>query len=95
MHPSRFYLLSACGFLAVHSSVALAGQRFAAGAAKSQREAAVIVVTPQQKPATLADFAWLTGRWEGKLGAPGSDKQMTAEQEWMARRTGRCKASFG
>lgn len=84
MPSSRFFLLSACGFLMFHSSVALAGHRFAAGIAKAQRESAVIAVTPQQKPATLADFAWLAGRWEGKLASPGSDKQMTAEQEWMA-----------
>lgn len=31
-----------------------------------------------QKSATLADFSWLAGRWEGKLGA------LSAEQEWMA-----------
>lgn len=94
MHPSRFYLLSACCFLAFHSSVALADHRFAAGASKTQREAAVIVVTPQEKPATLADFAWLAGRWEGKLGAPGSDKQMSAEQEWMAPKNGTMQGFF-
>jgi hypothetical protein len=32
--------------------------------------------------ATLADFLWLAGRWEGKLGP------MTAEQQWMAPRNG-------
>jgi hypothetical protein len=88
MHLSRFLLLSACGFVAVHCNVAMAGNRFGAGFAKAQREAAIMVVTPQQKPATLADFAWLAGRWEGKLGAPGSDKQMIAEQEWMAPKNG-------
>jgi Domain of unknown function (DUF6265) len=35
-----------------------------------------------QKLATLADFSWLAGRWEGKLGA------LTAEQEWMAPKNG-------
>lgn len=94
MRYSRLCLLSACGFLTFHSSVALAGHRFWAGVSKVQREAAVIVATPQQKSATLADFAWLAGRWEGKLGAPGSDKQMTAEQEWMAPKNGTMQGFF-
>lgn len=94
MRYSRLCLLSACGFLTFHSSVALAGHRFWAGVSKVQREAAVIVATPQQKSATLADFAWLAGRWEGKLGPPGSDKQMTAEQEWMAPKNGKMQGFF-
>lgn len=94
MRTSRFFFVSACGLLAFQSSATLAGHRFAAGLAKLQREAAVIVVTPQQKPATLADFAWLAGRWEGKLGLPGSDKQMTAEQEWMAPKNGTMQGFF-
>lgn len=94
MRYSRLCLLSACGFLTFHSSVALAGHRFWAGVSKVQREAAVVVATPQQKSATLADFAWLAGRWEGKLGAPGSDKQMTAEQEWMAPKNGTMQGFF-
>ena len=94
MRYRRLCLLSACGFLTFHSSVALAGHRFWAGVSKVQREAAVIVATPQQKSATLADFAWLAGRWEGKLGAPGSDKQMTAEQEWMAPKNGTMQGFF-
>jgi hypothetical protein len=94
MRSSRFFLLSVCGFLAVHCSVAMAGHHFATGVPKGQHEAAVIVVTPQQKPATLADFAWLAGRWEGKLGAPGSDKQMIAEQEWMTPKNGMMQGFF-
>lgn len=94
MRSTRFFLLPACGFLALHCSGALAGHSFATGVSKAQREAAVITVTPQQKPATLADFAWLAGRWEGKLGAPGSDKQMTAEQEWMAPKNGTMQGFF-
>lgn len=94
MRTSRFFLLSVCGFLAVHCSGAIAVSRFGAGFARAQREVAVIVVTPQQKPATLADFAWLAGRWEGKLGASGSDKQMTAEQEWMAPKNGTTQGFF-
>ena len=35
-----------------------------------------------QKSTTLADFSWLAGRWEGKLGA------LTAEQEWMGAKNG-------
>jgi hypothetical protein len=94
MRSSRHFLPSCCGFLAFQSSVALAGHRFEAAVARAQREAAVIVATPQQKPATLADFAWLAGRWEGKLGAPGSDKQMSAEQEWMAPKNGTMQGFF-
>jgi hypothetical protein len=94
MRSSRIFLLSACGFLAFHSSLAFARHRFAAGISMAQREAAVIVVTPQQKAATLADFAWLAGRWEGKFGTPGSDKQMIAEQEWMAPKNGTMQGFF-
>ena len=93
MRPSRFLLVS-CGLLAFHTNVALAGHRNAAEVSKAQREAAAIVVPLQQKPATLADLAWLAGRWEGKLGAPGPDKQMTAEQEWMAPKNGTMQGFF-
>jgi hypothetical protein len=41
-----------------------------------------------QKSAALADFAWLAGRWEGKLGP------MTAEQEWMAPKNGTMQGFF-
>lgn len=94
MRPSRIFLLSACGLLAFHSSVAFAGRWFAAGISNSQRDAAVIVVTPEQKTATLADFAWLAGRWEGKFGTTGSDKPMIAEQEWMAPKNGTMQGFF-
>jgi hypothetical protein len=94
MRTSRFFLLSVCGFLTVHCSGAFAGHSFATGVPKGQHQAAIIVVTPQQKPATLADFVWLAGRWEGKLGASGSDKQMTAEQEWMAPKNGTTQGFF-
>lgn len=94
MRSSRSFLASACGLLAFHSFAAAAGHRFAAGISKAQREAAVIVVTPQKKAATLADFAWLAGRWEGKFGAPGSDKQVTAELEWMAPKNGTMQGFF-
>lgn len=94
MRSSRFFFASACGLLVFHSSAALAGRRFEADISKAQREAAAIVVTPQQKPATLADFAWLAGRWEGKISFPGSDKQMIAEQEWMAPKNGTMQGFF-
>jgi len=93
MRSSPFLVFSTCGLLAFHSCVA-AGHRPTTDVAKAQREAAVIVVTAQQKSATLADFAWLAGRWEGKLGVPGSDKQMTAEQEWMAPKNGTMQGFF-
>jgi hypothetical protein len=47
-----------------------------------------------QKAATLEDFSWLAGRWEGKLGPLPAEKQMTAEQQWMAPRNGTMQGSF-
>ncbi len=41
-----------------------------------------------QEVATLADFSWLAGRWEGKLGP------LTAEQEWMAPKNGTMQGFF-
>ena len=41
-----------------------------------------------QKVATLADFSWLAGRWEGTLGP------LTAEQEWMASKNGTMQGFF-
>jgi hypothetical protein len=41
-----------------------------------------------QKPATLADFSWLAGRWQGTLGP------LTAEQEWMAPKNGTMQGFF-
>jgi hypothetical protein len=41
-----------------------------------------------QKVATLADFSWLAGRWEGTLGP------LTAEQEWMAPKNGTMQGFF-
>ena len=93
MNPSRFFLLSIGGLLAFHSSGALA-RLDGVNALTAQRESAAIRVMPEQKTATLADFAWLAGRWEGKLGAPGFDKQLTAEQEWMAPKNGTMQGFF-
>jgi hypothetical protein len=77
--------------------VALARRAYAEqGAAPTQR--AIIVVTPQQgapqKAPTLADFTWLTGHWEGPLQFPGSDKPLTAEQEWFAPSNGTMLGMF-
>jgi hypothetical protein len=41
-----------------------------------------------QKVATLADFSWLAGHWEGTLGP------LTAEQEWMAPKNGTMQGFF-
>jgi hypothetical protein len=41
-----------------------------------------------QKPATLGDFSWLAGRWQGTLGP------LTAEQEWMAPKNGTMQGFF-
>ena len=91
MRLSRFFLLFTCGFLALHSGLALAPHG-GGHASLRQRESALIVVTPEQKTATLANFAWLAGHWEGKLGA--ADKQMTAEQQWMSPKNGTMQGFF-
>jgi hypothetical protein len=90
---SRLCLLSAFGLLAFYSGAALA-RHGAAKASHGQRENAILVVTPDQKAATLADFAWLAGRWEGQLGAPGSEKQLTTEQQWMPPKNGTMQGFF-
>jgi len=41
-----------------------------------------------QRVTTLADFSWLTGRWQGTLGP------LTAEQEWMAPKNGTMQGFF-
>ena len=101
MRISRLVLLSACGWLSfsscLNSNAALARQR-AAEASSSQRPNATIVVTPEQaatpKSPTLADFAWLTGRWEGSIAFAGYDKPLTAEQEWMSAKNGTVLGMF-
>ena len=93
MRLSRFFLLCTCGFLAFHSNVAQA-RSLNISPSSAQRENAIIVVTPEQKAATLADFAWLAGRWEGKFGPSGSEKQLTAEQQWMTPRNGTMQGMF-
>jgi hypothetical protein len=47
-----------------------------------------------QKTVTLENFSWLAGRWEGKLGPLPPEKQMTAEQQWMAPRNGTMQGFF-
>ena len=93
MRLARFFLLAVCGLLVFHSNDALA-RRLAAGYSSAQKPSAIILVTPEQKPATLADFAWLAGRWEGKLSFPGSDKPLIAEQEWFAPSAGTMLGMF-
>src|SRR5258708_18972396 len=43
---------------------------------------------PSPHHATLADFLWLAGHWEGNLGP------MTAEQAWMAPKNGTMQGFF-
>ena len=93
MRLARFLLLAVCGLLVFHSNAALA-RRIAASHSAAQKPSAIIVVTPEQKPATLADFVWLAGRWEGKFSFPGSDKPLTAEQQWMAPKNGTIQGFF-
>jgi hypothetical protein len=96
---ARFFLLCAGGLFVFISSTAL-GRRLTATHLLAQKQNAIIVVAPaqkdkpEQKPATLTDFSWLAGRWEGKLGAPSSVQQLTAEQEWMAPKNGTMQGFF-
>jgi len=53
-------------------------------AVSSTQEAAAT----SSRRATLTDFAWLAGGWEGHLGP------MTAEQQWMAPRNGTMQGFF-
>jgi hypothetical protein len=100
MRLARFIRLFACG-LFVFDTTAVLARRLTATHSPAQKQNAVIVVTPQQKAATadqkvatLAAFSWLAGRWEGKLGAPSSPQQLTAEQEWMAPQNGTMQGFF-
>jgi hypothetical protein len=55
MRLARLFLPSACGLLLFNAATALAARL--TGSTLPQRPKAVIVVTPQQESATLADFA--------------------------------------
>ena len=55
---------------------------FAVGKLQSQEK------TPAAPHATLADFSWLAGRWEGNLG------NVTAEQTWIPARNGTMQGMF-
>jgi len=100
MRLARLVLPFGCGLFAFHATAVLA-HRLTATHSPAQKHNAIIVVTPQQKAATngqkaapLADFSWLTGRWEGKLGAPSATQLLTAEQEWMAPKNGTMQGFF-
>ena len=93
MRLARFFLLAVCGLLVFHSNAALA-RRLAASHSAAQKPSAIIVVTPEQKPPTVADFVWLAGRWEGKFSFPGSDMPLKAEQEWFAPSAGTMLGMF-
>ena len=100
MRLARLILLSACSLFAFHAT-AIWARRLTATPSPAQKQNAIIVATPQQKAATadekvanLADFSWLAGRWEGKLGASSSPQQLTAEQEWMAPKNGTMQGFF-
>lgn len=73
--------------------LALARFTLAVAFVLSNNALAIPAPNTQEKPsaaprAALAEFAWLAGRWEGKLG------QLTAEQEWMASRNGTMQGFF-
>lgn len=91
MRVARCVLLLVCGWLVFSATAALA--RRAARNARQHKPSATTVVTPQ-KPATLGDFAWLAGRWEGQLVVPRSDKPFLAEQDWMAPKNGTMQGMF-
>jgi Domain of unknown function (DUF6265) len=73
--PGVFVVAALCSMLL---SVPLPG---------SARQAQSAAAVPQ-KAATLADFSWLAGRWEGTLGP------LTAEQVWMAPKNGTMQGFF-
>jgi Domain of unknown function (DUF6265) len=75
-------------------STAFAAKNYSATAQRQTAHAAIITVTPETNKAKLEDFSWLAGRWEGKLGPLPAEKQMTAEQQWMAPRNGTMQGSF-
>jgi hypothetical protein len=87
MRLAQFFVLSTCGLLVFNSPLASAQRKLEPPLDRS-RASAVIVVTPGPASATLADFAWLAGRWEGKFGPGPAEKQMNAEQQWMAPKNG-------
>lgn len=87
MRLGRLFLFSVCGLIVLNTSMASARWLVHKHRTETNRNA-IIAVTPQQKAATLGDFSWLAGRWEGKLGTPNSEKQLTAEQQWMAPKNG-------
>jgi len=100
MRLARFIPLFACGFF-VFDTAAVLAHRLTGTHSPAQKQNTIIAVSPLQKAATagqkvatLADFSWLAGRWEGKLGAPSSAQQLTAEQEWMAPKNGTMQGFF-
>src|SRR5713226_8296914 len=73
--------------------VAIARFALAVAFVYSNNTLAISAPRTQEKPsapprAALSDFAWLAGRWDGKLG------QGTAEQEWMAPKNGTMQGFF-
>ena len=70
------------------ASAAVVARSYSPAFHRQTVHAAIITVTPDGNKATLADFSWLAGRWEGKLGP------MTAEQQWMAPKNGTMQGFF-
>ena len=70
-------------------SAAFVAKSYSAAAPSEAAHAAAITVTPvEPKKATLEDFSWLAGRWEGQLGP------RTAEQQWMSPKNGTMQGFF-
>jgi hypothetical protein len=74
--------------------ITFAAKNYSAAAQTESTHASIITVTPEPNKTKLEDFSWLAGRWEGKLGPLLPEKQMTAEQQWMAPRNGTMQGSF-
>lgn len=80
--------LAACALL-LPALFATSPLEKAASATPSQTSASAgTSAAPGQNPATLADFAWLAGRWQGDWGP------RVAEQDWMAPKSGLMLGTF-
>jgi len=88
-HPFRYFAVILLAGFSI-----LAAYAYSHAAQGQATRAAIIIVTPDANKPSLEDFSWLAGRWEGHLGPPPAEKQMTAEQQWMAPKNGTMQGFF-
>lgn len=79
--------LAACALL-VPALSATSGPKKAAIASQPSASADRSAPSQQNPPSTLADFAWLAGRWQGDWGP------RVAEQDWMPPKSGLMPGTF-